>query len=148
MAIGRNLSAVERRGAYEMLLARSEHGVLPYGPRYLGSGAAHGSPSTMVLPWLTLLHEFKVNLSKCNSGARRMRTADEIEQAIKAVPHDDRQTLRCLEVHSGIKKTTIIRHMKEKKKLKAKSLYASQQDDKAAVCTELPFAWAKRNSFF
>ncbi|KAF0690746.1 Aste57867_17883 [Aphanomyces stellatus] len=58
-----------------------------------------------------------------NSGAKRKRTADEIKQAIKAVPLDDRQTLRCLEVHSGIKKTAIIRHMKEKKKLKAKSNY-------------------------
>ncbi|KAF0714759.1 Aste57867_3712 [Aphanomyces stellatus] len=106
MAIGRNLSAVERRGAYEMLLARSEHGVLPYG----------------------------------NSGAKRKRTADEIEQAIKAVPHDDRQTLRCLEVHSGIKKTTIIRHMKEKKKLKAKSNYVKPLLTQANKMTRLRFA--------
>ncbi|KAF0719459.1 Aste57867_1021 [Aphanomyces stellatus] len=94
----------------------------------------------MVLPWLTLLHEFKVNLSKCNSGAKRKRTADEIEKAIKAVPHDDRQTLRCLEVHSGIKKTTIIRHMKEKKKLKAKSKYVKPLLTQANKMTRLRFA--------
>ncbi|KAF0716307.1 hypothetical protein As57867_002900, partial [Aphanomyces stellatus] len=89
-----------------------------------------------------------------NSGAKRKRTADEIEQAIKAVPHDDRQTLRCLEVHSGIKKTAIIRHMKEKKKLKAKSNYVKPLLTQANKMTRLRFSlncllpWPRGTHFF
>ncbi|KAF0685580.1 hypothetical protein As57867_022478, partial [Aphanomyces stellatus] len=148
MAIGRNLSAVERRGAYEMLLAHSEHGVLPYGT--ITGVARHYMCHRATIPRLWSRARLSVDNGapvadiaariQGNSGARRKRTADEIEQAIKAVLHDDRQTLRCLEVHSGIKKTTTIRHMKEKKKLKAKSNYVKPLLTHANKMTRLRFA--------
>ena len=44
-----------------------------------------------------------------------------IEHAIKAVDHEDRQNLRTLAACSQVPKTTILRHMKEEKTLKARS---------------------------
>ncbi|KAF0688357.1 Aste57867_20021 [Aphanomyces stellatus] len=148
MAIGRNLSAVERRGAYEMLLARTEHGVLPYGA--ITGVARHYMCHRATISRLWSRARLSVDNGapvadiaariQGNSGAKRKRTADEIEQAIKAAPHDDRQTLRGLEVHSGIKKTAIIRHMKKKKKLKAKSNYVKPLLTQANKMTRLRFA--------
>ncbi|KAF0707394.1 hypothetical protein AaE_013625, partial [Aphanomyces astaci] len=54
----------------------------------------------------------------------RKRTAEEIELAVRAVPYMARQTLRSLAAHSRIPKTTLVRHMKEVKTLKAKSSYS------------------------
>ncbi|RQM21490.1 hypothetical protein B5M09_011511, partial [Aphanomyces astaci] len=42
-----------------------------------------------------------------------VRSAIDIKMAIKAVPHEGRQTLRSTAALSGIPKTTILRHMKE-----------------------------------
>ncbi|KAF0715497.1 hypothetical protein As57867_003334, partial [Aphanomyces stellatus] len=58
-----------------------------------------------------------------NSGTTRKRTKAEIEAAIKEVDHQNRQTLRSLEAHSKIPKTTLLNHMKESN-LKAKSSYS------------------------
>ncbi|KAF0766738.1 hypothetical protein AaE_002902, partial [Aphanomyces astaci] len=56
-----------------------------------------------------------------NSGSKARRSAEVIEATIKAVPQEDRQTLRSLAAHSGIPKTTIMRHMAANKKLMARS---------------------------
>ncbi|ETV89236.1 hypothetical protein H257_00592 [Aphanomyces astaci] len=48
---------------------------------------------------------------------------EEIEEIIRQVPHHDRQTLRSLAKKSGIAKTTIVRHMKDNPRLKARSSY-------------------------
>ncbi|KAF0690726.1 Aste57867_17900 [Aphanomyces stellatus] len=75
-----------------------------------------------------------------NSGGKRLRTAEEIEATIKAVPQEDRQTLQSLEASSGIKKTTIIRHMKEKMKLKGRSNYVKPLLTDANKITRLRYA--------
>ncbi|KAH9158422.1 hypothetical protein LEN26_002986, partial [Aphanomyces euteiches] len=56
-----------------------------------------------------------------NCGRKRIRSDEEIEQAIRRVPQQDRQTMRTLEHLLGIPKTIIIRHMQEKKALKART---------------------------
>ncbi|KAH9155440.1 hypothetical protein AeRB84_002581 [Aphanomyces euteiches] len=58
---------------------------------------------------------------KC--GAKRKHSPLEIEEAIKRVDQIDRQTLRSLASASGIPKTAIVKHMKEEKRLKARSSY-------------------------
>ncbi|OQR85151.1 hypothetical protein ACHHYP_12199 [Achlya hypogyna] len=45
-----------------------------------------------------------------NSSRKKTRTSDEIEAAIRAVPHDDRQTMRSLAARTCIPMTTLHRH--------------------------------------
>ncbi|KAH9181320.1 hypothetical protein AeNC1_016704, partial [Aphanomyces euteiches] len=58
-----------------------------------------------------------------NSGRKCTRSPAAIEEAIKAVSHLNRQTLRTLAVKASIPKTTILRHMKQNSRLKARSNY-------------------------
>ncbi|ETV76878.1 hypothetical protein H257_09316 [Aphanomyces astaci] len=58
-----------------------------------------------------------------NSGRKLTRRHDDIEAAIRSVPHHQRQTLRSVAAHSGIPKTSIVRHMKAVTRLKARSSY-------------------------
>ncbi|KAH9104587.1 hypothetical protein AeMF1_019365 [Aphanomyces euteiches] len=60
---------------------------------------------------------------KGNSGRKCTRSPAAIEEAIKAVSHLNRQTLRTLAVKASIPKTTILRHMKQNPRLKARSNY-------------------------
>ncbi|RHY03502.1 hypothetical protein DYB25_011073 [Aphanomyces astaci] len=54
-----------------------------------------------------------------NCGSIAQRSDEEIEAIIKAVPQEDRMTLRSLEYHSGIPNTPIMWHMAATKKPKA-----------------------------
>ncbi|KAF0699580.1 Aste57867_9868 [Aphanomyces stellatus] len=56
-----------------------------------------------------------------NCGPKVKRRPSEIEAAIKAVAHHDRQTLRSTAFHSKIPKTIIIRHMAKENTLKGRS---------------------------
>ncbi|KAF0682381.1 Aste57867_25469 [Aphanomyces stellatus] len=58
---------------------------------------------------------------KGNCGPKVKRQPSEIDAAIKAVAHHDRQTLRSTAFHSKIPKTIIIRHMAKEKTLKGRS---------------------------
>ncbi|KAF0715606.1 hypothetical protein As57867_003286, partial [Aphanomyces stellatus] len=128
----KHLNDAERRQAYEMLLAGSDNGVLRYGAFAFTAQHFGCSWRTISRLWasarlsirdgsLTAVTSTKI---KGNSGTTRKRSKEEIELAIKSVAQHDRQTLRSLEVHSSIPKTTLINHMKESK-LKAKSNYVN-----------------------
>ncbi|ETV65978.1 hypothetical protein H257_17456 [Aphanomyces astaci] len=62
-----------------------------------------------------------VPLTSGNCGAKKVRSAIDIKMAIKAVPHEGRQTLRSTAALSGIPKTAILRHMKEPHGLTART---------------------------
>ncbi|KAF0698104.1 Aste57867_11255 [Aphanomyces stellatus] len=138
----------KRRGAYELLLARSDDGKLPYGA--VSSVARHYKchRATISRLWARARRSVLAGSPvadtaariRGNSGGKRLRTAEEIEATIKAVPQEDRQTLRSLEASSGIKKTTIIRHMKENMKLKGRSNYVKPLLTDANKITRLRYA--------
>ncbi|KAH9113888.1 hypothetical protein AeMF1_011989, partial [Aphanomyces euteiches] len=51
----------------------------------------------------------------------KLRSAEQVEQAIKSVEIQDRQILRTTAAKSGIPKTTILRHIQEDSKLRGRS---------------------------
>ncbi|KAF0705951.1 hypothetical protein AaE_014312, partial [Aphanomyces astaci] len=75
-----------------------------------------------------------------NSGRKLTRRHDDIETAIRSVPHHQRQTLRSVAAHSGIPKTSIVRHMKAVARLKARSSYVKPYLTEANQRTRLEFA--------
>ncbi|ETV63983.1 hypothetical protein H257_19080 [Aphanomyces astaci] len=58
-----------------------------------------------------------------NTGRKPKRTTQEIESAIRGVPHMSRQTLLSLSAASGIPMTTIFQHKKATPRFKSKSSY-------------------------
>ncbi|RQM30082.1 hypothetical protein B5M09_013750, partial [Aphanomyces astaci] len=56
-----------------------------------------------------------------NCGAKKVRSVIDIKMAIKAVPHEGRQTLCSTAVLSGMPKIAILRHMKEAHGLAART---------------------------
>ncbi|ETV64950.1 hypothetical protein H257_18246 [Aphanomyces astaci] len=58
---------------------------------------------------------------KGNCGAKKVRSVIDIKMAIKAVPHEGRQTLCSTAVLSGMPKIAILRHMKEAHGLAART---------------------------
>ncbi|KAH9136029.1 hypothetical protein AeRB84_018691, partial [Aphanomyces euteiches] len=75
-----------------------------------------------------------------NSGARRHRTPQDVEESIKAVTQEDRQTLRTLAAQCKIPKSTIMRHMKEESRLKARSSHITPLLTDANKMKRLRFA--------
>ncbi|KAF0685352.1 Aste57867_22736 [Aphanomyces stellatus] len=126
-----NLSSIERRRVYDTLLALTVGGRLPYGA-ISNTAKQFGCHRTTVSKlWArarrSLLRGALVAdidaKKRGNSGRPRRRSPDAIEAAIRAVPHEDRQTMRSLAAQSGIPKTLVIRHMQETKRLKGRSSY-------------------------
>ncbi|RHZ33001.1 hypothetical protein DYB26_007298 [Aphanomyces astaci] len=59
-----------------------------------------------------------------NTNRMRVLTDEEIEHAVKLVPLHARQTMQTLAAQSGVKKTTIIRHMQRAKTLMSKTSHS------------------------
>ncbi|KAF0690738.1 Aste57867_17890 [Aphanomyces stellatus] len=146
----RNLSDVDRRTAYEMLLEAAANGVLPRGT-FVNTAHHFGCHAdTISRIWSRARESLAAGAAiadtaariKGNCGAKRKRSPSEIEAAIKAVPQQDRQTMRSLETHSKIPKTTIINHMKEKKTLKARSSHVKPLLTQENLTTRLKYAWS------
>ncbi|KAF0705499.1 hypothetical protein AaE_014485 [Aphanomyces astaci] len=128
----RKLSDLERRAIYETLLGRSNNGRIAHG-EYTTTAA------TFQCHWKTVARIWKrgqeslrngsvvavVNARfKGNSGPKVQRSPSDIRAAVKAVPLVARQILRSVVEHSGIPKTTLVRHMAEEDQLKSKSSYS------------------------
>jgi len=75
-----------------------------------------------------------------NSGSKAKRSPGDIETAIKAVAHHDRQTTRSLAAKAGIPKTSILRHMKATPRLKARTSTVSPLLTDANKAARLAFA--------
>ena len=56
-----------------------------------------------------------------NCGRKKMRTAEDLERAIRNVPHERRMTMRGLAAATGLPKTTLQRHKQAEPRLRAKS---------------------------
>ncbi|KAF0731176.1 hypothetical protein Ae201684P_011923 [Aphanomyces euteiches] len=127
----KNLSDGERRADYEQLLEMSVEGELPRGAFQCAAQRFGCSRLTIARVWKRGRASIKEGLAaadtsskiKGNSGRKCTRSSAAIEEAIKAVSHLNRQTLRTLAVKASIPKTTILRHMKQNPRLKARSNY-------------------------
>ncbi|KAH9106366.1 hypothetical protein AeMF1_018014 [Aphanomyces euteiches] len=127
----RKLNADERRTIYEALLELFVDGQLPH-------GALSETARVFQLHWTTISRVWVrarrsilgggaladiSNKMAGNCGRKRTRLPETSEEAVKSTQMQDRQTLRSLAEHSGIPKTTLIRHMKEGKRLQGQSSY-------------------------
>ncbi|ETV88327.1 hypothetical protein H257_01600 [Aphanomyces astaci] len=143
-----NLTSQQRRAIYETLLEQSTDGGLPY-------GALHDLAVKFRCHWRTISRVWtrgRASLRNGNDvadvasrlqgnvGRKKTRTSEEIEQAIKTVPHFARQTLRSVAHQSNIPKSTIIRHIRETKRLKARSSYVKPLLTEDNLKTRLKFA--------
>ncbi|ETV64271.1 hypothetical protein H257_18817 [Aphanomyces astaci] len=124
----RKLSDTERRAIYEKLLSRSTDGELPHGA-YANTARLFNcnwrSVSRIWARGRKSSQQGNVDAKfKGKSGSKRKYTTSDIERAVKALPIQARQTLRTMAAQSGVAKTTLVRHMAEEKRLKAKSSYS------------------------
>ncbi|KAH9135628.1 hypothetical protein AeRB84_019004 [Aphanomyces euteiches] len=142
------LSFDQRRGAYEMLLKAMVNGRLPYGAVSEVAERFQCHRTTISRLWSrarrsSLRGDLAADIAsrkRGNSGARRHRTPQDIEESIKAVAQEDRQTLRTLAAHCKIPKSTIMRHMMEESRLKARSSHIKPLLTDANKMTRLRFA--------
>ncbi|ETV69902.1 hypothetical protein H257_14501 [Aphanomyces astaci] len=143
----RNLKPTERRAVFEQLLERSIGGKLPYGAIRDVARVYCCHSRTIVRIWKQgrLSQSRNHGLAdvaakmKGNSGRKKTRTAEEIKAAVQGVPQYHRQTLRALAANCHVPTTTLVRHMKEHGKLKARSSYVKPMLTEENIGTRLAF---------
>ncbi|ETV74117.1 hypothetical protein H257_11082 [Aphanomyces astaci] len=121
----------ERRSIYESLLAVSSSGILPRGAIVKLARQHNCHPDTVKRVWAggqSSIREGHISADvsskiRGNSGRKKTRTSEEIEDAIRQVPQESRQTTRALSHACQIPRTTVLRHMAECPRLKARSSY-------------------------
>ncbi|KAF0702012.1 hypothetical protein AaE_016180 [Aphanomyces astaci] len=141
---------------YAKLLECSVGGELPYGVLTSIAKRFHCHPRTVKRLWDQGRLSERSNGGvavvasniKGNSGRPRLRTNEEIEAAVKAVPQFNRQTLRSLEAQSKIPKTTLFQHIKEVRTLKGRSSYIKPllTDDNKAMRLEFAKSFLRPSS--
>ncbi|OQR89047.1 hypothetical protein ACHHYP_06502 [Achlya hypogyna] len=146
--IHRNLTDLERCGVYQQLLDMTQGGTLPCTAFRDVSRQFNCNPRTVKRIWIRgqesvaagSLAAIVSSKIRANSGCKATRTPGDIETAIKAVPHDARQTLRSLAAAVGISKSTILRHMQTTPRLKGRTSTVSPLLTDANMAARLAFA--------
>ncbi|KAF0707302.1 hypothetical protein AaE_013676, partial [Aphanomyces astaci] len=85
-----------------------------------------------------------------NCGAKTKWSAEVIDAAIKSVPFHKRQTTRALAFHSGVPRSTILRHMKRNRRLRCKSSYLRPllTEDNKEERMKFALSFVKKNHVF
>ncbi|ETV64045.1 hypothetical protein H257_19013, partial [Aphanomyces astaci] len=129
-----NLTDVERQAMINMLLASSNGGKRKYGSVKGVADQFNCHRTTVSAVWNSwkascaeggskMIASPPTSRMKGNCGAKMKWSAEAIEAAIKSVPFHKRQTTRALAFHSGVPRSTILRHMKRNRRLRCKSSY-------------------------
>ncbi|KAF0710382.1 hypothetical protein As57867_005530, partial [Aphanomyces stellatus] len=127
----RNLTDVERRVVYERLLAASIGGILPQGATADVARDFGCSTRTVARVWVRGKQSLREGSlvavvdakMRGNCGPKFKLSDDDIEVAVKTVPHEDRQTLRTMSAACQVAKSTLHRRMKNNPRFNARSSY-------------------------
>ncbi|KAF0735363.1 hypothetical protein Ae201684P_022447 [Aphanomyces euteiches] len=125
----RKLTADERLAFYHFLLAKSRNGKLLHGSISRAANKFGCNRAAIRRIWSqaeqsladgALVADTSSHM-KGNCGRKKKWTHEAIEQAVKHVELQKRQTLRTLAFHSKVPKTTLVRHIQNEARLKKRT---------------------------